>query len=82
MASRAAVCAESMRVLLAQDVPHVEVRSDSDIVLISVNGDATQDPDSHPLFCHGDGDGDQREENRRRPDRGSSSAGWPVRHLS
>ncbi len=34
------VCAESMRVLLAQDVPHVEVRSDSDIVLIGGNGDA------------------------------------------
>jgi stage II sporulation protein D (peptidoglycan lytic transglycosylase) len=36
----AAVCAESMRVLLAQDIPHVEVRSDSDIVLIGSNGDA------------------------------------------
>lgn len=35
-----AVCAESMRVLLAQDIPHVEVRSDSDIVLIGSNGDA------------------------------------------
>jgi hypothetical protein len=29
-----------MRVLLAQDIPHVEVRSDSDIVLIGSNGDA------------------------------------------